>query len=129
MLQITSLHNPKIKQALHLKDKRDRDKSGLFLIEGYREILRASNAHWFIETLFVCPELFLGTNEPALIKNLASNRTKIYECSKPVFQKISSSGSARWTSSHRTSENTPFNRFRTSFKKNSSSSFCSSGSH
>jgi TrmH family RNA methyltransferase len=89
MLQITSLHNTKIKQAMHLRDKRDRDQTGLFLIEGYREIFRASNAHWPIESLFICPELFLGTNEPALIQALAGQGTKIYECSQPVFQKIS----------------------------------------
>lgn len=89
MLQITSVHNPKVKLAMHLRDKRDRDKTGLFLIEGYREIFRASNANWNIETLFICSELFLGTNEPALIKRLASNGTKIYDCSKPVFKKIS----------------------------------------
>lgn len=89
MLQITSMHNPKVKQILQLRDKRDRDQTGLFLIEGYREIFRAVNAGWSMETLFICPELFLGTNEPALIENLLQKKTILIECSKQVFQKIS----------------------------------------
>ena len=36
MEEITSLDNPKVKLAFHLQDRRDRDKTALFLIEGYR---------------------------------------------------------------------------------------------
>ncbi|WP_068471165.1 TrmH family RNA methyltransferase [Candidatus Protochlamydia phocaeensis] len=89
MLQITSLQNPKIKQVIHLRDRPERDQTGLFLIEGYREVLRAADAGWKIESLFTCPELFLGTNEPALIKRLASRGTQLFTCSEKVFQKIS----------------------------------------
>lgn len=89
MMPITSLHNPKVKQAIHLRDKRERDESGLFLIEGYREILRATDASWVVESLFICSELFLGKNEPALIERLARKGAKIYDCSKAVFQKVS----------------------------------------
>ena len=41
MSDITSLQNPKIKLCVDLKDRRDRDKHGLYLIEGFREITRA----------------------------------------------------------------------------------------
>jgi TrmH family RNA methyltransferase len=41
ILEITSLQNPKIKSASKLIDPRDRDQTGLFLIEGYRELKRA----------------------------------------------------------------------------------------
>ena len=42
MKEITSIQNTFIKQLLQLKDKsRERKKSGLFLIEGEREILLA----------------------------------------------------------------------------------------
>ena len=40
-LFITSSTNPKLKQALALRNRKERDATGLFLIEGYREISRA----------------------------------------------------------------------------------------
>lgn len=87
--QITSLQNPRVKQVLSLRDRRDRDKSGLFLIEGFRELLRAVDSGWKIETLFYCPELFLGSNEGALIQKIGVQGAKLLECSQPVFQKLS----------------------------------------
>ena len=83
---ISSLQNPKIKLAESLKERRDRNKSGLFIIEGYREIKRAVDAKRTIQTLFVCPELFLGSNEQALID---SCNCQILVCTKQVFSKIS----------------------------------------
>lgn len=88
-VEITSVQNPRVKQAIQLRDRRDRDKTGLFLIEGYRELLRASEAKWEIETLFVCPELFLGSNEKTLIGKLTKNGTKIISCTEAVFRKLS----------------------------------------
>lgn len=89
MLHISSMQNPKVKQVMHLRNKPERDESGLFLIEGYREIFRAVNADWSVAVLFTCSDLFLGTNEPALIQRLAAKGTQILTCSKAVFQKIS----------------------------------------
>jgi RNA methyltransferase, TrmH family len=87
--QLTSLQNPKVKQVIHLRDRSTREETHSFLIEGYREILRANQANWNIHSLFICPELFLGSNELALIQQIASRGTNIYSCSGPVFNKIS----------------------------------------
>ncbi len=81
-----SLQNGKIKAAAALRDRRDREKTGLFLIEGYRELKRAIDAGFKIKTLFICPELFLGENEGALIR---SSGAEVLECSREVFAKIS----------------------------------------
>lgn len=86
---ISSLQNPKVKQVVKLRDRRDRDKSGLFLIEGYRELLRAVDGAQPIDTLFICPDLFLGTNEPALIDTLRNQGATILSCTKQVFHKMS----------------------------------------
>lgn len=88
-LHLTSVHNPKVKQVLHLRDRHERDQTGLFLIEGYREILRATDAGWNIQTLFTCQDLFLGSNEPALIQRLISRGTIVLSCAEKVFQKMS----------------------------------------
>jgi RNA methyltransferase, TrmH family len=86
---ISSLQNPRIKQVVHLREKHARDKTGLFLIEGYREILRAADAGQPVETLFICPELFLGANEPFLIQRLESKKVKVLTCTAKVFEKMS----------------------------------------
>lgn len=86
---LTSLQNPRVKELIHLRDRRERDKKQQFIIEGYRELLRAVDAHWKIETLFICPSLFLGSNEQALIARLIKNKTEVIECSENVFKKIS----------------------------------------
>jgi TrmH family RNA methyltransferase len=82
---ITSLQNPKVKDVVRLRDRRPRDESDLFLIEGYRELKRALDAGRQIQTLFYCPELFLGTNEHALISKCKA----ALQCTKEVFAKIS----------------------------------------
>ncbi|NGX42206.1 MAG: 23S rRNA (uridine(2479)-2'-O)-methyltransferase [Chlamydiae bacterium] len=88
-LKISSLQNPRIKQGVRLRERRERDRSGLFLIEGYRELLRAIDANRKVETLFICPELFLGTNEQTLIDRIEKSGAQIFLCSEPVFHKLS----------------------------------------
>lgn len=86
---ITSLQNPRVKQLVHLRDKPQRDKSARFIIEGYRELFRATQAGQQIEALFICPELFLGSNERELIHTLKGTGTRIFETPEKVFRKIS----------------------------------------
>lgn len=86
---ITSIHNPQVKQVIHLRDRHERDKSTLFLIEGYREILRATDAGWKIDQLLICSDLFLGSNEPDLIQRIAAHGTPVITTSEKVFRKMS----------------------------------------
>jgi TrmH family RNA methyltransferase len=85
-LTITSSANPKIKQAIALRDRRDRDKTGLFLIEGYREISRAISSGVTFDHLFYCEELFLGSNEPEL---LARAGASLIKTPPALFHKLS----------------------------------------
>ena len=86
---LTSLQNPRVKEVVRLRDRKAREESGTFLIEGYRELLRAVDANRHVDTLFICPELFLGTNEQALIARVEKRGAQILACTKSVFQKIS----------------------------------------
>lgn len=55
---ITSVHNPKVKRLLLLQQKSaERRKSGLFVVEGRREIARCITKGFEIETVFVCREI------------------------------------------------------------------------
>lgn len=86
MDMLTSNQNPRVKEALKLNNRRERDRSGLFLIEGFRELKRAIDGGVKIQSLFICPELFLGSNEQALI---AQSGVRPWECSVSVFKKLS----------------------------------------
>jgi TrmH family RNA methyltransferase len=59
-MRITALTNPRVKAARLLRERRHRDRTGLFLIEGRREVECAQAAGIAFDTLFVCPELLRG---------------------------------------------------------------------
>jgi TrmH family RNA methyltransferase len=86
---ITSSHNPTIKEAARLKERRAREKSGTFLIEGYRELRRACDTRHPLSVLLICPELFLGSNESDLIQNAASLGARVSACPASLFAKLS----------------------------------------
>ncbi|MCH9634122.1 MAG: 23S rRNA (uridine(2479)-2'-O)-methyltransferase [Chlamydiae bacterium] len=87
--KITSLQNPQVKHLIKLRQKRERDRSGDFVIEGYRELLRALDGKAAIKTLFTCPSLFLGVNESDLIHSFEEQGVVVVECDQNVFEKIS----------------------------------------
>jgi TrmH family RNA methyltransferase len=84
--EITSPQNPKIKQIVRLKDRKERDETGLFLIEGYREIKRAVAGGVHFDALFICPDLFLGSNELLLIESIG---VETFVLPPHLFEKIS----------------------------------------
>lgn len=88
-LDITSTKNLKFKQALALRDRRDRDKTGLFLIEGYREITRAWAGTVSFTQLFYCEEMFLGENEHELLTACAAKGVCLIKTAPHVFAKLS----------------------------------------
>ena len=87
--EITSVQNPKVKKAVKLADRKARNETGLFLIEGYREISRAAAGNVLIDHAFFCPELFLGANENSLLDSLQSKGTFLIQTPPYIFQKIS----------------------------------------
>lgn len=88
-MKLSSKQNPKIKQAISLTNRRERNREKLFLIEGYRELLRAQAGGVTLQTLFFCPELFLGANENTLITKIASSHAALYEVDPHLFAKLS----------------------------------------
>ena len=61
------MQNAGVKRAVRLRRRRARDRERAFLIEGYRELLRAVEARLPLESVYHCPALYLGSNEPALL--------------------------------------------------------------
>lgn len=88
-LLLTSSQNRHVKLAKKLWDRRQREKSQLFLIEGYRELSRAFEGGHVVETLLICPELFLGSNEDALIQDFRRKGAGVFQCTEKIFRELS----------------------------------------
>ncbi|HLV14963.1 MAG TPA: RNA methyltransferase [Xanthomarina sp.] len=83
--QITSSQNAYIKELFQLKEKsRARKKSGLFLIEGAREISLAIKGDYSIDTILFFPDLFSEEQ----LNNLITSQRNTIEISKEVYQKL-----------------------------------------
>ena len=87
--KITSLQNTRVKQAVKLRDKRERDRSQTFLIEGYRELSRAVRGGTRLQVVFYSPSHFLGSNENHLIEQIRAQKVETLEVMPTVFEKLS----------------------------------------
>ena len=86
--RITSLQNSRVKQLVRLRERRERDERGMFLIEGYREVRRALEKNITLKELYFSPDWFLGENEPALIEQAHATGTQLFQLSKEAFAKV-----------------------------------------
>lgn len=86
--EISSLQNPKVKSAAALRDRHHREKSGLTLLEGFRELTRAHAFGLKLVEVFFAPELFLGSNEYPLLETLEADGVKLYQVPESVLCKI-----------------------------------------
>jgi len=86
---ITSLQNPRVKNLVKLRDRRHRDDTGHFLIEGYRELSRALAREVPIREIYYAPEWFLGENELPMLVAAEQKGINLFELSKGAFQKCS----------------------------------------
>ena len=83
--EISSTQNPYIKQLVLLKDKsRERKKSGLFLIEGIREIELALKGGYVLDTVLFYSGLFSKTE----LEALTTTQNSTIEISKDVYEKL-----------------------------------------
>ena len=81
-MDITSLQNPRVKHIVKLReDKRQRQKDGLLLVEGYDEIKLAISAGHKPQTLLTAPEL--------ASRQLTFSSAEAFTVSRPVFEKMS----------------------------------------
>jgi TrmH family RNA methyltransferase len=85
---ITSRQNPRIKTVVSLRDRRDRDRTGKMIIEGYRGLFRAMEYQYPLEELYFCPEMFCGENEFALIERCRQAGAAIFQVSASAFGKM-----------------------------------------
>lgn len=84
---ISSVQNSWIKKLVQIQEKsKERKKSGLFLVEGVREVSIAIKAGYEIENLIYCPELTDKQNADAVLSQVAENQR--VSVTKEVYQKL-----------------------------------------
>lgn len=85
---LTSTANPRIKAALALRDRREREASGLTLVDGAREVRRALDAGVAVVEAFVCEPLLAGPDARAALDGLDRIGAPIRRTSETVFARL-----------------------------------------
>ena len=86
---ITSAQNPKIRKLLSLQQKpAERRESGLFVLEGIRELQHCLSAGYAADSIFVCPEILDGADDRARRLLSAVPGSRLFEVSREVYSKI-----------------------------------------
>ena len=87
---VSSMQNAGVKRVVRLRRRRARDRERAFLIEGYRELLRAVEARLPLESVYHCPAFYLGSNEPALLDRARRDcGAELVPADDAVFAKLS----------------------------------------
>lgn len=85
---LTSLANPRIKAAAGLRERRERDRTGLTLVDGARELRRALGAGVEVVEAFVCESLLAGPDARLVLDQLRGGSIALQPVSEPVFEKL-----------------------------------------
>lgn len=87
---ISSAQNPKVKRLLELQQKsQERRRSGLFVVEGRREIERCLQQGYLVDTLFVCPEI-MGQGARGEEQEMSCKRT--FQVTADIYNKVAYRG-------------------------------------
>lgn len=89
MRHVDSPRNAEVKGLLKLKDRKNRDREKLFLIEGRREITRAVQANVRIRTLYLCMELSAPAGMSKLVSELELIGIETVRLSEAAFRRLS----------------------------------------
>ncbi len=88
MPTITSLQNPRVKDAVRLRDRRHREKQGRIRIDGARELRRAIGAGLPVAELFVCEALCRSDESQHLLTELDGSGAEVLHVTEAVFEKL-----------------------------------------
>ena len=85
---VTSSANPRVKAAAALRERRERDRTGLTLVDGARELRRALDAGVTVVEVFTCEPLLAGPDARVVLDRLRSAGTVVQSTSEGVFAKL-----------------------------------------
>jgi TrmH family RNA methyltransferase len=93
--EITSVQNPLVRKVLTLRVKsRERRSTGLFVLEGERELQLALKGGYSIDTLFYCPDILQGNGSGEVRKTLELATTCL-AVSRAVYAKMAYRGNTQ----------------------------------
>jgi len=84
---ITSVHNPRIKNLVRLREGSHRRRQHAFLIEGVRELDRAAACQWPLHTVYFCEELFPSETPWPLLQSLEKAGVELVRLGRDAFLK------------------------------------------
>lgn len=88
MVLISSRSNAKIKQVRALRQRKNRQATGLFLVEGIRHVGEAIEAGARVDSIFYAPELLTSAYALDLIQQQSEQGVSCYPTTPEVFDSI-----------------------------------------
>jgi TrmH family RNA methyltransferase len=85
---LTSTANPRVKAVASLRDRRQRDRTGLTLVDGARELRRALDAGAVIDEAFVCEALLGGEDARVALDSLVERGILVHSVAEAVLRKL-----------------------------------------
>lgn len=85
---VTSAANARIMAAIALRDRRERDRTGLTLIDGARELRCALDAGVIATEVFLCEPRLAGAHARAVLDRVSATGTSITSVSEAVLAKL-----------------------------------------
>lgn len=89
MMKITGRSNPKLKQIRTLKLRKQREASGLFVVEGLHHVGEAAEAKAPIEYIVYSPNLLASQFGIRMVDKLAGEGVSCYEIDADLFKSLS----------------------------------------
>ncbi len=86
--EITSRSNPRVAAVAGLRDRRERERQGLTVVDGSREVRRALDSGADVVEAFACGPLLAGPDARAALDALEDRGTPVTAVSEGVFEKL-----------------------------------------
>jgi TrmH family RNA methyltransferase len=87
-VDIASPANPRLKAAVRLRDRRERDRSGRTIVDGAREILRALDGGATVVEAYVCETLATSVDARTAVTRLHDAGAAVVTTSESAFGKV-----------------------------------------
>jgi RNA methyltransferase, TrmH family len=87
-MRITSVHNPRVKEAMKLRQRKGRERQQRLIIDGRREISRALAAGFAIVEVFIHPATCEDPEGERLRRDLERTEASSWEVSADVFRRL-----------------------------------------
>jgi TrmH family RNA methyltransferase len=87
-VDIASAANPRIKAAVRLRERRERERTERTIVDGAREMLRALDAGVRVDEAFICEPLVRSPDARAVVSRLRDAGTSVMTTSAVAFEKV-----------------------------------------